>query len=247
MREAQDKLMLDEENSAHQFSLHDRSMQADSEERLEAEMQTSALQLMSANEQTSVQNAKSCNIQTSEIEMKSAKFQAFDKERQDMQCQTDPKMLAKPDPPKHMNVQTERYKDIQKNDWADSQVFKKALRDEAIKRGIETTHNGAECEVCKRAKPGEIVHGQHVHPASMMHVTSDEGETSYDSDRTHSVFSPVRANIHQATETQTGGDDVPTQMVNAQDPDTDIMTIQNGAKEDAYSNTGLGFLKSFKV
>lgn len=32
--------MLDEENSAHQFSLCDASMQADSEERLDAEMQT---------------------------------------------------------------------------------------------------------------------------------------------------------------------------------------------------------------
>jgi hypothetical protein len=33
-----DKLMLDEDNSAHQFSLCDASMQADSEERLDAEM-----------------------------------------------------------------------------------------------------------------------------------------------------------------------------------------------------------------
>jgi len=41
MREAREVLMMDEENSAHQFSLHDRSMQADSEERMEAEMQTS--------------------------------------------------------------------------------------------------------------------------------------------------------------------------------------------------------------
>jgi len=30
--------MLDEENSAHQFSLCDASMQADSEERMDAEM-----------------------------------------------------------------------------------------------------------------------------------------------------------------------------------------------------------------
>ena len=40
MREAKDILMLDEEHSAHQFSLHDRSMQADSEERLDQNNQT---------------------------------------------------------------------------------------------------------------------------------------------------------------------------------------------------------------
>lgn len=39
-----DKLMLDEENSAHQFSLCDASMQADSEERLDAEMQTQQIE-----------------------------------------------------------------------------------------------------------------------------------------------------------------------------------------------------------
>jgi len=45
--------MQDEENSAHQFSLHNKSMQADSEERLEAEMQTSAIIYKSKIDQTS--------------------------------------------------------------------------------------------------------------------------------------------------------------------------------------------------
>jgi len=49
--------MQDEENSAHQFSLHNKSMQADSEERLEAEMQTSAIIYRSRIDQTSKQDA----------------------------------------------------------------------------------------------------------------------------------------------------------------------------------------------
>ena len=48
LREVEDdKLMLDEENSAHQFSLCDASMQADSEERMDAEMQTQKVELRS--------------------------------------------------------------------------------------------------------------------------------------------------------------------------------------------------------
>lgn len=160
LREVKEVLMHDENNSAHQFSLHDRSMQADSEERLEAEMQTSALKYLSHEDQTSMQNAKSMNIQTSEIEMRSAKFQAFENQRLEMSCQTDPAMLQKQIPPKNMNVQTERYKDIVKNDWAESSIFRKALRDEASKRGLENKY-----------------------------VTSDEGETSNDSDR--SILSPT--------------------------------------------------------
>jgi len=54
LKEASDGVsMQDEENSAHQFSLHNKSMQADSEERLEAEMQTSAIIYKSKIDQTS--------------------------------------------------------------------------------------------------------------------------------------------------------------------------------------------------
>jgi hypothetical protein len=186
-------------------------MQADSEERMEAEMQTSAF-VRSVNEQTSLQNARSCNIQTSEIEMKSAKFQAFDKDRTDMCVQTDPTLLAKPIPTKHMNmnVQTERYKDITKNDWAESTLFMRALRDEATKRGIATS----------------------------VYHTSDEGETSWDSDRAYSILTPKALPIvAEKPESE-------HHQMNAQDPDTDIMTVE---EKDAYSNCALGFLKSYKT
>ena len=39
--------MYDESNSAHQFSLKDMSVQADSEARLDAQMQTSVMEMMS--------------------------------------------------------------------------------------------------------------------------------------------------------------------------------------------------------
>lgn len=45
--------MHDESNSAHQFSLHDISVQADSEARCDIEMQTSAIDYKSVVNQTS--------------------------------------------------------------------------------------------------------------------------------------------------------------------------------------------------
>ena len=48
LREVQDPVsMHDESNSAHQFSLKDMSVQADSEARLDAQMQTSAIDVAS--------------------------------------------------------------------------------------------------------------------------------------------------------------------------------------------------------
>lgn len=86
LREAQpDKLMLDEENSAHQFSLCDASMQADSEERLDAEMQTQAVDLRSGHGQTSLYAGKSNFQQTSEVSLRSARIQAS-KARTEMSC-----------------------------------------------------------------------------------------------------------------------------------------------------------------
>jgi len=66
--------------------------------------------------------------------------------------------MTKPDPNKFRNkhCETERYKDITKNDWSESYLYKKALKDEAVKRGTEYNN-----------------------------FTSDSGEyTSYDSDKT---------------------------------------------------------------
>lgn len=63
-------VMFDEEISAHQFSLHNRSMQAE-DDRIDVEMQTSVISHKSHLGQTSKQDAMSMNIQTSEIERKS--------------------------------------------------------------------------------------------------------------------------------------------------------------------------------
>ena len=52
-------VMFDEEVSAHQFSLHNMSVQADEEARLDAEMQTSVVELRSQVGQTSKQDAQS--------------------------------------------------------------------------------------------------------------------------------------------------------------------------------------------
>ena len=67
--------MFDECNSAHQFSLKNASCQADSEERLDAEMQTSAIDFKSKIGQTDAKSKKSQNDQTSEIEKKSMNLQ----------------------------------------------------------------------------------------------------------------------------------------------------------------------------
>lgn len=139
MREAKDVLMLDEEHSAHQFSLHDRSMQADSEERLDANNQTCLFDMKSMQGQTSMQGAVSANNQTSEIDIRSAKHQAFEDARNEMSCQTDPAMLPRAKTPvkKTVKLQTEKHKDVYNFDWAQSSVFRKAMRDEAVKRGLE--------------------------------------------------------------------------------------------------------------
>lgn len=60
LREVEDPIsMHDESNSAHQFSLIDQSVQADSEARLDLNIQTSAVDMLSAGAQYSNQNAHS--------------------------------------------------------------------------------------------------------------------------------------------------------------------------------------------
>jgi hypothetical protein len=77
MREAEeDKLMIDEVNSAHQFSLIDASCQADSEDRLDAEMQTMNIDVTSKQGQTSLFGGRSNFQQTSDISIRSAMVQA---------------------------------------------------------------------------------------------------------------------------------------------------------------------------
>lgn len=130
--------MHDEENSAHQFSLCDASMQADSEERLDAEQQTAAVELTSKQGQTSLFAGRSNYGQTSDISCRSARIQVS-KPRTEMSCQTDPKMLRGRTPIKrNVRNQTENYKDVYNSDWAQSRVCRAALRMEANKRDIHT-------------------------------------------------------------------------------------------------------------
>ena len=53
-----------------------------------------------------------------------------------MECQTDPKLTRKKTPEKRtIGYQTEKVKDICKEDWAESVIFKRAMRNETLKRG----------------------------------------------------------------------------------------------------------------
>ena len=63
--------MYDESNSAHQFSVKNASVQADDEDRLEAQMQTSAIIYHSNGEQYENPLARSLSMQASEIEYRS--------------------------------------------------------------------------------------------------------------------------------------------------------------------------------
>jgi len=210
--------MLDEENSAHQFSLHDRSMQADSEERHEVEMQTSALEYKSHIDQTSMQNAKSAVIQTSEIDMLSAKCQVV--QGTEVQCQTDPSMLErkKTPPRKAIRLQTQRYKDVIKNDWSESILFRTAQKSEALKRGFEEYAD----------------------------ISSDDDDTSNDSYKSPSKAeggaSPMTPKSPGKTKDQ-GVGGAPPQEMNAQDPDTD-MPVSDNEQANIYIDTALGLFKS---
>ena len=63
--------MYDESNSAHQFSVKNASVQADDEDRLEAQMQTSEIIYLSNGEQYENPLARSLSMQASEIEYRS--------------------------------------------------------------------------------------------------------------------------------------------------------------------------------
>ena len=55
-----------------------------------------------------------------------------------MECQTDPKLTRKLTPVKRtVGYQTEKVKDICKEDWAESVIFKRAMRNETVKRGLK--------------------------------------------------------------------------------------------------------------
>lgn len=117
--------MYDESNSAHQFSLKDMSVQADSEARLDAQMQTSAIDFASAGNQASKQDAHSVAQQADSIEYRSLEMQTSvfgpNAPRAELGTQTDPKYTRKKTPEKRgKNLQTEKLADLCKDDWVHS-------------------------------------------------------------------------------------------------------------------------------
>ena len=59
-----------------------------------------------------------------------------------MSSQTDPNIIRSRSPTKKtIKLQTENYKDVYKNDWAMSRIYKNALKKEADKRGIKNNIN----------------------------------------------------------------------------------------------------------
>jgi hypothetical protein len=61
-----------------------------------------------------------------------------------------------------MRLQTERWKDVYQNDWADSIIFKKCLKAEKQKRGIES-HSiimSSDGETSNDSYKTEVVHPQ---------------------------------------------------------------------------------------
>jgi len=105
-------------------------------------MQTSVIIYGSENEQTSMQGAKVAEVQTSEISYKGLNVQCErDRENQiEMACQTDKKITRRRTPPKRsMKIQTEAPRkrlDVYKDDWIDSFVFRRAIKQEAINRKL---------------------------------------------------------------------------------------------------------------
>ena len=90
-----------------------------------------------------MQGARVAEVQTSEIEYKGLNVQCErDRENQiEMACQTDKKITRRRTPPKRsMKIQTEAPRkrlDVYKEDWIESYVFKKAIKNEAINRKLK--------------------------------------------------------------------------------------------------------------
>lgn len=124
-----------------------------------------------------------------------------------MSCQTDPKMLRGKTPIKRsVRNQTENYKDVYNNDWAQSRVCRTAMKNEADKREL----------------------------SMYVDLTSEEGV----SEEPASVSrSQVRSSVEKKSQPSV------VHQMNAQDPDTDIMTEN---EKSSYIDTALGIFKTFK-
>ena len=148
LREAEEHVsMYDESNSAHQFSLKNASIQCDKEDQLEAQMQTSEIIYHSAGDQYVNPEARSMSMQASEIEFRSGVMQTSlfgpNAPRAEMETQTDPRYTKIKTPERRNRAdQTERLKDLYREDWAHSRVFKRALITEAENRRIPTNTLG---------------------------------------------------------------------------------------------------------
>lgn len=121
-------------------------------------------------------------------------------------------------------MQTERLKDMYKEDWLHSQVYKNALRAEAEKRGIPAASLALSDDES---------------------VSEDEGNTTSVLDRNQSVI--TIENQKRLIATGHLGSPGRRDMENAQDPDTtDAATaherevVQHGC---GMRNMGLGFMK----
>ena len=105
-------------------------------------LQTSEVELRSMVNQTSKQDVKSLNIQTSEIEMLSNRNQTSlygpNAPIRHTDTQTDPRITRTLTPhKKRMGTQTVKPKDAYKEDWERSAVYRRALKEEAMKRNLE--------------------------------------------------------------------------------------------------------------
>ena len=104
-------------------------------------MQTSIVDVRSHLGQTSRQDVLSNNQQTSEVERKSFYGQTSNIGDPDafknMECQTDPKITRKKTPIRRaIGTQIEKPHEVCKQDWADSLIYRRALKEETERRGL---------------------------------------------------------------------------------------------------------------
>lgn len=131
-----------------------------------------------------------------------------------MSCQTDPKMLRGKTPIKRsVRNQTENYKDVYTNDWAQSRVCRMAMKKEAEKREVSVYIDLTSEEGGISEEPASVYRS---------HMRSSVDKKSVDNKKSQPSF------VHQ---------------VNAQDPDTDIITE---CEKSSYIDTALGIFKTFK-
>lgn len=177
-------LMLDEEQSAHQFSIREQSVQADEEERLDLEMEVNAFEEVaekpgSAGSRTKSKISKKSltksNVslyQLSPVEAKSSRrndsLLPREAPRAEIAIQTDPEPAPSKrsshrpvlvQEPEHYQEQARQNDaDAFKEDWSQALVFKKAMKLEAIRRGEPYA---SEYEVDDEEEAVEMTNTQH--------------------------------------------------------------------------------------